>query len=132
MKASALLSLLFTSLLALEWHEDFKSAYALAKKEHKPLFLFIERVNPPCHLCENMKKRTLTNPKIAAFIQKHFILLKIDKYSGNYPQELYPKYVPTIYVIDPQKEKVLKRIVGFWHPKEFQSDLDDVKRMIKK
>ncbi len=120
------------SLFALEWHKDFGEAYKTAKKEQKPLFLFIERSDPPCHWCENMKKRTLANPRIASFIQTNFILAKVDKYSDCYPAKLRPRYVPTIYIIDPQKDKVIKTIVGFWQPKEFQSDLDDVTRLLTK
>jgi len=123
--------LLTLTLFALEWQSDFKKGYELAKKSDKLLFLFIERLNPPCHWCQKMKKRTLANPQIAQFLQKNFVLVKVDKYSTNYPRELYPKYVPTIYIIDPKREKVIKTIIGFWSPQDFQSDLDDVKRLLK-
>ncbi len=114
---------------AIHWQSDFQSAYQKSLQSGKPLFLFIERKSPPCRWCKRMKKTTLSDPAIASYIDTHFIPVKVAREEGDFPKELYPRYVPTIYVI--QKQKVIKTIVGYWSPKDFQSDLKDIERSLE-
>ncbi len=128
-RVALLLATTLTLFGAIHWQNDFQSAYQKSLQTGKPLFLFIERDNPPCHWCERMKKTTLSDPTIASYIDTHFIPVKVAREEGDFPKELYPRYVPTIYVI--QKQKVIKTIVGYWSPKDFQSDLKDIERSLK-
>jgi len=127
-RLSLFLSLTLSLIASIHWYENFDTAYKEALKEKKLLFLFIEREHPKCHWCENMKHRTLSYPDIAEKINTTFIPVKVDKYSSSYPHELYPQYVPTIYIIDPRKKKVIKKIVGYWGKNDFLSDLADIDR----
>ncbi len=121
------MNLLFASI---EWMDDFDKAFAKAKKLNKPLFVFIERLDPPCRWCHKMKTTTLSDEKIANYINDHFVPVKLDRDSSNYPDELYPRFVPTIYVITPD-ERIVKKIVGYWEVGDFWSDLRDIERRVK-
>ncbi|BCD59827.1 MULTISPECIES: DUF255 domain-containing protein [unclassified Nitratiruptor] len=123
--------ILFSSFVlasSIKWQHNFQEAYDLALQEKKPLFVFIERVDPPCRWCNKMKTTTLQDPKIIQFINQHFIAVRLDRDTSSYPGNLFPKYVPTIYVI--QRKKVIKRIIGYWSKKDFWSDLEDIKRTL--
>ena len=115
---------------SIHWMDNYDQAVKKAKKLHKPLFVFIERVDPPCHWCHLMKTKTLQDPKIAAYIDTHFVAVKLSKKHSNYPMKLYPRYVPTIYVLSPQG-RLLDRIIGYWSVNDFWSDLRDVERKLK-
>ncbi|BCD61778.1 hypothetical protein NitYY0826_C0641 [Nitratiruptor sp. YY08-26] len=119
-----------TLFASINWYTDFNKAYQESLATNKPLFVFIERLNPPCQWCHKMKTTTLKDPKIIDFIKKYFIAVKLDRDTSDYPDELYPRYVPTIYVI--QKEKVIKRIIGYWSKEDFWSDLKDIERTLHK
>lgn len=125
--------LLATTLLAqIEWQENFSTALHIAKKEQKPLFVFMQRTNPPCRWCEKMKKFTLSNNEIAKMINRNFVAVKIDKYEDTYPSTLSSQYVPAIFIVDPQTKKVLYKIVGFWGVQDFKSDLNDIFKILHK
>ncbi len=131
MKKIVLIVVAIVSLFAsVDWRTNFDKAYQESKSSGKPLFVFIERRNPPCHWCEKMKHTTLADSNISRYINKTFIPVKIDRDASDYPQELFPRYVPTIYIID--KNKILKKIIGYWPKSDFWSDLEDVRRVLQK
>ena len=60
----------------LNWLEWSKAAFQRAKKEKKPVLLGISAVW--CHWCHTMDKLTYGDAKIAEFISKHFIPVRVD------------------------------------------------------
>ncbi len=129
-KLFILLTLTLSLFATIEWQTDFNKAFAQAKKLNKPLFVFIERHEPPCRWCQLMKRTTLADEEIANYINKNFIAVRLVRESSNYPDELYPNFVPTIYVITPD-ERIIKKIVGYWPKEDFQSDLTDIQRFLQ-
>ena len=128
MKKMFFLILLDVALFAsIHWQTNFDKAYKLSQKSGKPLFVFIERLDPPCKWCHKMKTTTLKDPQIANYINEHFIPVKLERNTDEYPDELFPQYVPTIYII--KDDTIYKRIVGYWPKKDFQSDLKDFERL---
>lgn len=59
------------------WHAWGKKAFALAKKQNKPVFLSVGYST--CHWCHVMERESFENPKIAAYINKHYIAIKVDR-----------------------------------------------------
>ncbi len=59
------------------WYPWGKQAFSLAKKEHKPIFLSIGYST--CHWCHVMEHESFENKKIAAYLNKHFISIKVDR-----------------------------------------------------
>lgn len=123
--------ILCSALLAsIQWRTDFDAAYQESLQANKPLFVFIERRHPPCRWCEKMKHTTLSDANISNYINSRFIPVKLEKHTSIYPEELYPKYVPAMYII--VGDKVIKSIIGYWDTSDFSSDLADVERYLQK
>ncbi|BCD68493.1 thioredoxin family protein [Nitratiruptor sp. YY09-18] len=129
MKKVFLIVTIALSLFAqITWQNDFEKAYKESLESGKPLFVFIERRYPPCKWCERMQRTTLADQNISNYINNNFIPVKLEKSTSSYPSELYPRYVPTIYVI--KGEYVIKKIIGYWNKNDFWSDLRDVERLL--
>jgi uncharacterized protein YyaL (SSP411 family) len=58
------------------WSEWSDNAFARAKAEDKPILLDVGAVW--CHWCHRMDKDTYNQPEVAAFINKHFVPIKVD------------------------------------------------------
>ncbi|WP_428357462.1 DUF255 domain-containing protein [Methyloprofundus sp.] len=59
------------------WHPWGEEAFALAKRENKPVFLSIGYST--CHWCHVMEEESFDNPAIAAVLNKYFIAIKVDR-----------------------------------------------------
>ncbi|NPA56311.1 MAG: thioredoxin family protein [Epsilonproteobacteria bacterium] len=129
MRALAILLLSLLTLSGHQWYTDFDKALAQAKREKTPLFVFMERHNPPCRWCQKMWRRTLTDPKIARYLSEHFITVRLAREEHNYPPTLSARFVPTIFIVDPKGE-VIKKIIGYWSAEDFWSDLRDIERLL--
>ncbi len=60
-----------------DWYPWRKEALAKAKNDNKPIFLSIGYST--CHWCHVMARESFENEKTAAFINKNFIPIKVDK-----------------------------------------------------
>ncbi len=61
----------------IRWHEWGEEAFALAKRENKPVLLDIGAVW--CHWCHVMDRESYENPEIAAIVNEQFIAVKVDR-----------------------------------------------------
>ena len=59
------------------WFAWSDQAFESAKKENKPIFLSIGYST--CHWCHVMERESFDNPKIADFLNEHFICIKVDR-----------------------------------------------------
>jgi uncharacterized protein YyaL (SSP411 family) len=60
-----------------DWHPWGEEALAKAKKEGKPIFLSIGYSS--CHWCHVMERESFHDEEIAAFLNKHFVCIKVDR-----------------------------------------------------
>lgn len=60
-----------------DWYPWGKEAFGKAKNDGKPIFLSIGYST--CHWCHNMRKESFEDEKTAAFINKNFIPIKVDR-----------------------------------------------------
>ncbi len=60
-----------------QWYAWGDEAFAKAKKENKPIFLSIGYST--CHWCHVMARESFENTEIAAFLNKNFISIKVDR-----------------------------------------------------
>ena len=60
-----------------DWYSWGEEALARAKNDNKPIFLSIGYST--CHWCHVMKRESFEEPKTAAFINKNFIPIKVDR-----------------------------------------------------
>jgi len=59
------------------WHAWSKNTLALAKKENKPILVSIGYSS--CHWCHVMEHQSFEDSTVAAFMNKHFICIKVDR-----------------------------------------------------
>ncbi len=59
------------------WYPWGEAAFALAKRENKPVFLSIGYST--CHWCHVMEVESFDDESIAAFLNKHFVSIKVDR-----------------------------------------------------
>jgi len=60
-----------------EWHEWSEEAFALAKRENKPILLDIGAVW--CHWCHVMDRESYEDPEIAQLINQRYVAIKVDR-----------------------------------------------------
>ena len=56
----------------LTWHSDIDATFMSAQKENKDVIVMVGE--PDCRYCTKMKKRTLSNPKVAALLKKYALV----------------------------------------------------------
>ena len=59
------------------WYAWGTEAFAQAEKENKPIFLSIGYST--CHWCHVMERESFDNEAIAAYLNQHFIAIKVDR-----------------------------------------------------
>lgn len=97
--------------IALTFKTDYKSALQEAKKENRYLFILVTTKN--CGWCKKLKKTTLQDSEIQKTLAKDYITVELDKDSSDYPSSMEIEGVPSVFIIDPKNEEVIKQIVGF-------------------
>jgi uncharacterized protein YyaL (SSP411 family) len=60
-----------------QWHEWGEEAFALAKRENKPILLDIGAVW--CHWCHVMDRESYEDPEIAQLINERYVAIKVDR-----------------------------------------------------
>ena len=104
-------------------YTNYNEALTQAKKQNKPLLMFV--YTDYCPWCEKMKKTTLSHKKTIEFINKNYIFLTINKEKDDYPKEFIPRYIPTTYLIDAQKEEEVYALFGYKTSSELIEELSD-------
>ncbi len=61
----------------IQWHEWGEEAFAMARREDKPMLLDIGAVW--CHWCHVMDRESYDDPDVAAIVNEHFIAVKVDR-----------------------------------------------------
>jgi hypothetical protein len=61
----------------IQWHEWGAEAFAVARRENKPMLLDIGAVW--CHWCHVMDRESYDDAEIAAIVNQHFIAVKVDR-----------------------------------------------------
>ena len=70
-----------------DWRPWNEETLALAKKEDKPIFLSIGYSS--CHWCHVMERESFLDKEIAAFLNEHFICIKVDREERPDVDEIY-------------------------------------------
>ena len=59
------------------WYPWSEEAFARAKRENKPVFLSVGYST--CHWCHVMERESFEDQEIAAYLNRHFIAIKVDR-----------------------------------------------------
>jgi len=103
---------------------DLKDALLKAKKEHKPVMVYVK--SDSCTFCEKMKKNTLSDAGVQQNMQG-FIFVSANKSSKEAKQYLpATRYTPTVYFISP-KFRVVNTVKGYLGKNDFNLWINDSK-----
>lgn len=130
MRYFLILTLFLTSIFASDFCIDEKElkyckALNLAESENKRLIVMV--TTKSCPWCVKMKHSVLTLSDIKEALNK-FIFIEIDKSSDLYPEELYPRFVPTFYMIEPKNptsQQLINERFGYQSRSQFLKFLKD-------
>jgi uncharacterized protein len=70
-----------------DWYPWGDDALARAKQDNKPIFLSIGY--SACHWCHVMARESFADPAIAAFMNEHFVCIKVDREERPDIDEIY-------------------------------------------
>jgi len=74
-----------------DWYPWGEEAFARARQEEKPIFLSIGYST--CHWCHVMARESFENEEIAAYMNEHFINVKVDREERPDVDRVYMTYV---------------------------------------
>src|SRR5215475_13434694 len=61
----------------IQWHEWGEEAFAVAKRDNKPILLDIGAVW--CHWCHVMDRESYDDPEVAKIVNENYIAVKVDR-----------------------------------------------------
>lgn len=61
----------------IDWHAWTPAAFELARESGRPVFISVGYSS--CHWCHVMEKESFVDPVIAAYLNEHFICIKVDR-----------------------------------------------------
>lgn len=74
-----------------DWYPWGEEAFAAAKKENKPIFLSVGYST--CHWCHVMERESFEDSTVAAFMNEHFINIKVDREERPDVDAVYMSFV---------------------------------------
>ena len=77
-----------------DWYPWNDEAFQKARQENKPIFLSIGYST--CHWCHVMERESFENPKIADFLNRHFVSIKVDREERPDVDKIYMTAVQAI------------------------------------
>ena len=73
------------------WYPWGEEAFARARQEDRPIFLSIGYST--CHWCHVMERESFESPEVAAFLNAHFVSIKVDREERPDVDKIYMTFV---------------------------------------
>jgi len=118
-----LLSALFYSLLALEFH-SYDEALKLQKRTGKTIMLDVMRTD--CRFCVKMDKEVFADKDMSAYLSEKFIPAKINLDKEALPLGIKTHFTPSFFFINKEQE-IIKTIPGSWNIEDFKELTKNIK-----
>jgi len=74
-----------------DWYPWGEEAFEKARKENKPIFLSVGYST--CHWCHVMERESFSDPKIAAYMNEHFVNIKLDREERPDVDRVYMSFI---------------------------------------
>lgn len=123
MKFILVLLLLFSSLhgLSVDIQEEYTSALKKAKKEDKPLLVYLFMLN--CYTCEYMDGEVFQDKKVVTYLRKNYVVVKLYANDRSLPEELRVEMSPVFHFINGQNGEMIESIMGGRSARKFLKQL---------
>lgn len=135
------LNSLFAYGTAIHWESNLNHAKELAKKNKKPIMLFIH--STACFYCTVLEEKVFPDKSLQEKIQKEFILVALDASTdadafegqdGQAPARFITSVTPAFFFMGPNEEKLGSAgkkhmtIFGYWSIEDLKEWTDDALR----
>jgi len=94
-----------------------------AKSTNKMIMMDVIRDN--CRFCIKMDENVFANEKMAAYIEKNFIPVKVNLSHRELPMGLKVEMTPTFFFFTAD-QKMIKKIIGSWNQRDFYEFTDKI------
>jgi uncharacterized protein YyaL (SSP411 family) len=74
-----------------DWYAWGEEAFTRARQENRPIFLSIGYST--CHWCHVMERESFESPEVAAFLNAHFVSIKVDREERPDVDKIYMTFV---------------------------------------
>jgi uncharacterized protein YyaL (SSP411 family) len=89
-------------------------------------------VSHTCRWCRKLENRTLQNPEVSAYVNRHFVPVLIYREDGGFPDFIRSPLVPTTFFLTPDEKNLVKPVMGYWEPMDYMTDLKMAVERFKK
>ena len=124
MKKTSLVALSFVSLIGADWMSYDEALKVQAKTGQ---VIMIDVVRSDCHYCIDMEKEVFDNALMHKWLDKRFIMAKINLDYEKAPLGIKTSFTPSFFFID-KKQQLIKKIPGSWNIVDFK---DLTKNIVK-
>jgi glyoxylase-like metal-dependent hydrolase (beta-lactamase superfamily II) len=115
---------------SIHYDKDFYTAQQHALREHKMVLIKIEADN--CHPCEELNSVIANNKNIRKMINTYTKAIKVNTSYESVPLGLTNRGTPTVFIINPETEKVLMKLEGEEAIKELEVSLHSLTSDLEK
>jgi glutaredoxin len=102
--------LIFIAIFSFSVADDFYTAFQKAKSENKQLIMILK--TQTCPYCHKLAKE-LNQKFVNETLSKDYNIVFVDRNDDKFPKELYNRFVPVSYFINPKTNEVTEQIVGY-------------------
>jgi thioredoxin-related protein len=96
----------------MKYETDYNIARKKAKEAKKPLMIFM--TTNFCPWCRKLENRVLSKADINAKIHDKYIPVMLNFDEKQFPKVLHEnRLTPTLYIMNPEKEKILEEFIGY-------------------
>ncbi len=121
-----MIKIIFLILLSIQFlNADFLEMESKKATKEKKLILLTVK-SEFCPYCIKMKKDVFDTQKYSEKINKKYVHVEINRDDPLLPSSLHVKYVPTNFILSPNKLKILDEFPGYNQPEHFIELLDEV------
>ena len=104
----------------IDW-QPYKEGLAKAKTQGKNVFLYFHA--PWCTYCTKLKKHTLTDKKVLALMNEHFVSISVDTDQNDaLAKEWEVRGLPTVWFLEPDGSKI-SSLPGYVEPDHLEKIL---------
>lgn len=123
MNKLVILSMLLVCIVdAMQWR-NWEAGLKEAQKSGK--MVMIDAVRDGCHYCEDMERTVFADSNMSAYIEAHFVPVKINLSHEKMPMGHRVPMTPSFYFFTPQGVFV-KMVPGSWNKVDFRDFLEKV------
>lgn len=107
---------------SINWR-TWEEAVDEAKRTNKMIMMNVTRNN--CRFCVKMDKAVFQDEKMAAYIERNFVPVKLNLCKREAPMGLTVEMTPTFFFFT-EDAKLIKKVIGSWNQRDFYDFLDKI------